>query len=231
MAAAYGKLPISFEPNLGQTDARFNFLARGNGYTLLLTPTGATLGLSGTKKTSRSQMTIELVRGNSTAQAEGLEAMPGKSNYLLGNDRAKWHTNVANYAKVRYRDVYRGVDMVYYGNQRQLEYDLVVSPGADPSVIQLAFSGVQSMRIGPEGDLLLRVKDGEVRQHKPVVYQESDGTRQAVEGQYVRTGNRSVGLVCPEESAPRHLAVDANAPMGKLEPAKAPESRFPNSYR
>ncbi|MDP8981610.1 MAG: SBBP repeat-containing protein [Acidobacteriota bacterium] len=208
LAGAYGKLPMSFEPNLGQTDAGVNFLARGNGYMLLLAPTGATLSLSGPKKTSSSQMTIELVRGNPAAQVEGLEALPGKSNYLIGNDRAKWRTNVANYAKVRYRDVYPGVDMIYYGNQRQLEYDLVVAPRADPGIIQIAFTGSRGMRIGPEGDLLLRVPDGEVRQHKPVVYQESDGTRQAVEGQYVRTGNRSVGFKLGKYDASRPLVID-----------------------
>jgi uncharacterized protein (TIGR03437 family) len=203
MARAYGNLPMSFEPNVGQTDARVNFLARGSGYLLLLTPSTGTLCLSGTAK-----MTMQLVRGNPTAQAEGLDALPGKSNYLLGNDRAQWRTNVANYAKVRYRDVYPGVDMVYYGNQQQLEYDLVVGPGADPHVIQLAFSGVQSMRIAPDGDLLLRVPGGEVRQHKPVLYQEADGIRQAVAGRYVRKGSRSIGFELGEYDTSRPLVID-----------------------
>ncbi len=202
IAKAYSRLPLSFEPNVGQTDARVNFLARGNGYTLLLTPTGTILSLT------RSKMSIHLVRGNRAALPEGLDPLPGKSNYLLGNDRAEWRTNVSNYAKVRYRNVYRGVDMVYYGNQRQLEYDLVVGAGADPSVIQLAFDGVQSMRIGPEGDLLLRVPGGEVRQHKPVVYQESDGLRQAVEGSYVRKGNRGIGFQLGKYDVSRPLVID-----------------------
>ena len=207
-AVAYSKLPLSFEPNVGQTDSRVNFLARGSGYLLLLTPTGGTLCLSGTDKASPSKMSIKLVRGNAAAPAEGLQPLPGKSNYLVGNDRAKWHTNVANYAKVRYRNVYPGVDMLYHGNQRQLEYDLVVGPGADPGVIQLAFDGVQSMRVGPEGDLLLRVPGGEVRQHKPVVYQEAEGTRQSVEGQYVRTGNRSIGFKLGKYDVSRPLVID-----------------------
>jgi len=206
--AAYGKLPISFEPNVGQTDARVNFLARGTGYLLLLTPTGATLNLSGTRNASPSQMTIKLVRGNQAAQAEGLEALPGKSNYLLGNDRAQWRTNVANYAKVRYRDVYRGVDMVYYGNRRQLEYDLVVAPGADPQVIQLAFDGVKSLRIGREGDLLLSARSGEVRLHKPFIYQELDGVRQGVEGSYVLTGRRSIGFKIAKYDTGKPLVID-----------------------
>jgi hypothetical protein len=104
--AAYGKLPMSFEPNVGQTNAHANFVARGADYLLLLTPTGGTLCSSGSSK-----MSIKLVRGNRAAQGEGLQPLPGKSNYLIGNDRAQWRTNVANYAKVGYRDVYRGVDI------------------------------------------------------------------------------------------------------------------------
>src|SRR5260370_30774044 len=203
IAGAYGKLPIGFEPNLGQTDARVNFLERVSGYLLLLTPTGAALSLSGAERIG-----IKLVRGNPTARGEGLEALPGKSNYLIGNDRAKWRTNVANYARVRYRNVYPGVDMVYYGSQRQLEYDLVVAPGVDPNVIQLAFSGVQSLRIAPDGDLILRVPHGEVRQHKPVIYQGADGIRQTVDGRYVRTGSRSIGFAMGKYDARRPLVID-----------------------
>ena len=105
IAKAYSRLPLSFEPNVGQTDARVNFLARGNGCTLLLTPTGTIISLT------RSKMSIHLVRGNRAALPEGLDPLPGKSNYLLGNDRAEWRTNVSNYAKVRYRNVYRGFDV------------------------------------------------------------------------------------------------------------------------
>jgi uncharacterized protein (TIGR03437 family) len=204
IAKAYSKLPLSFEPNVGQTDPRVNFLARGRGYTLLLTPTGATLSLS----LRPSKMTIHLVRSNRAALPEGLDALPGKSNYLLGNNRANWRTNVANYAKVEYRDVYRGVDMVYYGNQAQLEYDFVVSPGADPGVIQLAFTGIQGMRTGPDGDLFLRVPGGEVRQNKPVIYQEADGIRRSVEGRYVRMGNRRIGFQLGKYDVGRPLVID-----------------------
>ncbi|HEY6392213.1 MAG TPA: SBBP repeat-containing protein [Bryobacteraceae bacterium] len=202
-AHARGNLPMSFEPNVGQADARVDFLARGNGYLLLLTPTAGTLCLSGPSK-----MSIKLAGSNPAAQAEGLQPLPGKSNYLIGNDRAQWRTNVANYAKVRYRNVYAGVDMIYYGNQRHLEYDLVVAPGVDPRVIQLAFSGIQSMRITPDGDLLLRVPGGEVRQHKPVVYQETRGARQSVEGNYLRQGNRTIGFKLGKYDSGRPLIID-----------------------
>jgi hypothetical protein len=208
IAGAYSRLPMSFEPSGGQADSRVNYLARGSGYALLLTPSGGILSLRAAGKTSPSKMTIKLVGGNPAAQAEGLEALPGKSNYLLGNDPSKWRTNVANFARVRYSEVYPGVDIVYYGNQRQLEYDLVVHPGADAHAIQLGFDGVQSMRIAPDGDLLLGVAGGEVRQHKPVIYQEADGIRQPVEGRYIRKGSWRIAFEVGTYDVARRLVID-----------------------
>src|ERR1700736_4274952 len=115
-AASYRKLPLSFEPDGSE------FLARGEGYLLRLTPTRETLSLNNT-----SSVTLTLMGANPSAQADALEPLPGKTNYLVGNDPAKWRTNVANFARVRYRDVYPGVDIVFYGNRQQLEYDLIVN--------------------------------------------------------------------------------------------------------
>jgi hypothetical protein len=208
IAGAYGRLPMSFEPDSDLTDSHENYLARGSGYALLLTPIGGTLSLNAAGKTSASKMTVKLIGGNPGAKAEGLEALPGRSNYLIGNDPSKWRINVANYAKVKYREVYPGVDMVYYGNQQQLEYDMVVAPGANPHAIKLGFSGVQTMRIAMDGDLVLGVAGGEVRQHKPVVYQEVAGLRQAVEGRYVRRGGRRIGFELGKYDVNRPLVID-----------------------
>jgi hypothetical protein len=211
LLAAYGKLPLSFELNQGQTDPRVKFLSRGSGYSLFLTSDGAVLTLrksgprpqtvsrdaahqfpigplqraifraSGAAKHTPSGAAevfrMRLVGANAMAKVTGLEKLPGKSNYFIGNDSKKWRTNVPNYAKVKYANVYPGVDLVYYGNQRQLEYDFVVRPGADPHLIKLAIrssaatlsSAVQ--RIDRNGDLVVRMRWGEVRLHKPVVYQ------------------------------------------------------------
>ena len=110
--------------------------------------------------------------------------MAGRSNYFISNDPRHWRTNVPNYAKVKYANVYPGVDLVYYGNQRQLEYDFVVEPGADPGHINLAVesSGTTSnhhhaLRLDYNGDLVVDTGDREVRFHKPVVYQPLSGTR------------------------------------------------------
>src|SRR5260370_1159377 len=123
---------------------------------------------------------MRLVGANATAPVTGLEELPGKSNYFIGNDPSKWRTNVPNYAKVKYANVYPGVDLVYYGNQRQLEFDLVVQPGADPNAVTLDFRAAlngkpAALRINDKGDLVV----GEVIFHKPVVYQPTTTNLQA----------------------------------------------------
>ena len=121
----------------------------------------------------------------------GLEELPGKVNYLLGNDATKWHTNIPTYAKVQYQGVYPGVDLVYYSQQEQLEYDFVVAPEVDPQVIRLAFADLGGAELNPaptiatNGDLILQTAGGELHLHKPLVYQEADGVRQEIAGGYV----------------------------------------------
>src|SRR6185295_2469207 len=122
----------------------------------------------------------------STTAMTGVDELPGKANYFIGNDPSRWRTNVPTYAKVRSNGVYPGIDLVYYGQQRQLEYDFVVAPGADPQKIVLGFEGADAVEIDAHGDLVLHTAGGDVRQHKPVVYQEVDGVRRAIEGAYTR---------------------------------------------
>ena len=147
----YGNLPLSFEANHGQSDSTVKFLSRGSGYSLFLTSNEAVLVLSQSeadesRKASRvaraavrarhrksAVVRMTLVNANPQSQAAGHDELPGKSNYFIGNDPAKWRTNIPTYAKVKYEGVYPGVDLVYYGNQGQLEYDFVVAPGADPA--------------------------------------------------------------------------------------------------
>src|SRR5260370_21648118 len=125
---------------------------------------------------------------------EGLDELPAKVNYFIGNDPSKWRTNISTYGKVRYRDVYPGVDLVYYGNQRQLEYDLVVAPGADSKRIRISFSGVRGLRLDAQGNLILVMSDGELEQHKPIVYQQAAGARKEVRGEYVIKSKHEVGF-------------------------------------
>jgi len=234
VAANYGKLPLSFEANHGQTDPQVKFLSRGHGYSLFLTGDEAVLALRSQKSEVSSQpgsadllskvrgfsrpdaqepptsekrglryplfppliqnplapspqppapavLRLKLVGANPAAKVSGTDELPGRSNYFIGNDRKQWRTNVPNYAKVKYQGVYPGVDLVYYGNQQQLEYDFIVAPGGDPRVIALEVGadGVRPakgerrspLQIDPNGDLVIATDDGEVRFHKPVVYQ------------------------------------------------------------
>jgi len=203
MTEQYGKLPLQFEVNRGQHDGRAKFLSRGRGFNLILAATEARMVFSEpgsyVKGADRQTQTIEarsnskgslttlrmrMLGANEQAQILGVDELPGKTNYLLGNNPRYWQTNVPNYQKVVYKDLYHGVDMVYRGNQRQLEYDFIVAPGSDAAVISLAFDGARSVKIDKNGDLLLKVTSGVVRQHKPLIYQDVDGTRRMIDGSY-----------------------------------------------
>jgi len=264
VAERYGKLPLSFEANQGQTDARVKFLARGPGYAVFLTADEAVLTLrpaenppasinpffnplppgEGRVRGSQQDFFLEdifahtvqaaadlqsrvvpphpnplpegegakaldrLLRGEAGNMAEaqgavvrmrlegartgvpvtGRARLPGTVNYLKGRNPAGWRTGVATYGRVEYRGVYPGIDLVYYGHQRQLEYDFVVAPGADPNQIRLSFAGADpaaAPRLEANGDLLLPTGAGAVRLRKPVAYQEIDGRRRVVEGRFV----------------------------------------------
>jgi hypothetical protein len=206
LVETYGRLPLTFEANQGQTDAKVAFLARGKGYALFLTHTSeAVLSLRSTRPTAaRTQdafkaapasspaavLRVSLAGADKAAKVTGIEPQPGRVNYLFGNDPARWRTGVPHYAKVRYESVYPGIDLEYYGNQGQLEFDFVVHPGADPGRIGLEFEGAERVATDPKGDLVLGLGAGEVRQHRPVVYQEGEGGRETVEGSYVVADNR-----------------------------------------
>jgi hypothetical protein len=220
----YGKLPLSFEINQGQTDAQVKFLARGQGYTLFLTPTEAVLSLkkpqartkasptsvkpSFVSETNGAMLRMQLIGANPSARILGKEALPGRVNYLIGKNPAKWRTKVPTYAKVAYNGVYPGVDLVYYGSQGQLEYDFVVAPGADPGRVKLAFQGANRIEVNPAGELILHTTSGDIRMHKPVLYQEIDGVRKPVDGGYVLKGGQSVGFQMAAYDAAHSLIID-----------------------
>src|SRR5215469_16442766 len=216
---AYGNLPLSFEPNTGQADARVRFLSRGPGYTLFLTSEEAVLALPASQgTTARSAgrenppiMTMRLVGANPACTISGAEELPGKSNYFIGNDPSRWRTDIPNYARVRYHAVYPGVDLLYYGNQGRVEYDFVVAAGSDPRAIKLTFEqtshganqwvgATAPLKIDQSGDLLVSPNGSEVRLHKPTAYQlttdhgTSVGARQLVDARYVLRSDGQVGI-------------------------------------
>jgi hypothetical protein len=197
VADHFGRLPLSFEVNKGQLDQPVKFLSHGRGYQLFLTANEAVLTLrqpqasqADTKMREGSVLRLKMIGANTAPQIEGQDELPGKVNYFPGNDPEKWRRNIPTYRKVYYKNVYPGIDVVYYGNQRELEYDFVVAPGADPKVIKFTVEGADKIRLDQAGNLLLNLKHGEVRLHKPLIYQLTDeGNRREVMGNYVIKGS------------------------------------------
>lgn len=225
---SYGKLPLSFEANQGQTDGRVKFLSRTSGYSLFLTGDEAVLALSGKKADAPKAIAdaghtpkpgvaaakaggvlrMKLRHANAAAKVTGVDELGGTSNYFVGNDPSKWRTSVPTYAKVKYEGIYSGVDLVYYGNQRQLEYDFIVAPGADPHRIGFDVGGAKRIRKDVHGDLVLKVGEAEIRWHRPVVYQEKAGARKFVAAHYFITDRNRVGFELGKYDASRALYID-----------------------
>ena len=203
LAANFGKLPLSFEPNRGQTDKQATFIARGSGYSLFLTPDGAVLSLRGT-----SPLRITFVGSKSGGRLEGAESQLGTSNYFLGNDPEKWVTNVPHFGKVKRLNVWDGIDAVYYGQQGNLEYDLVVAPNANPAQIRLRFKGHKRLRLDHNGDLVIEMPHGELRQLAAVFYEGLEGQRKPVKGRYVLHSANEVGVFVEQYDKCQTLVID-----------------------
>jgi hypothetical protein len=185
--AAHDSLPLAFEPNVGQFDETVSFLARGSGYTLWLTPREAVLGLvePGTAAPARARtVRMQLVGASGTPSLQAEDRRAGVVNHFSGHDPGRWRTRVPTFGKVRYAAVYPGIDLVYYGQKRALEYDFVVAPGADPSAIALRFTGADSARVEADGSLALDVGGRDLRWKAPHAYQAIEGRRVTVASAY-----------------------------------------------
>ncbi len=209
---AYGHLPLMFEPNLGQADPNVKFMAHGGGYGLFLTDRAAVLSLRHTGSGKQiaaptSVIRMQLVGARAGSAPQGTEPLPGKSNYLIGHDPAKWHRGVPQFARVRYPQVYAGVDLVYYGKQGQLEYDFEVSPGVDPKKIQLNFVGNKSLKL-EAGDLVLKTADGSIRLQAPRVYQSDGETQSKVDGRFLLLAADTVGFEIGAYDRSKTLVID-----------------------
>lgn len=237
LVESFGKLPLSFELNTGQADKRVKFISRGGGYGLYLTAGEAVLVLQRggctalrgarpgplTPSAERSHLQrkenpcsdqsdvvrMQLAGASKVAAAPmGEEPLPGTANYFIGNDPAQWRAHVPTYARVRYSQVYPGVDLVYYGNQRQLEYDFAVAPWIDPKPVRLHFAGARRLKLNSNGDLRVIARNGEIAFRKPVIYQMKDGRRQPVAGGFTLHANNSVGFRLSSYDHSRKLVID-----------------------
>lgn len=190
-----GRLPLRFEANQGQWSPDVHFAAHSGAYTLRLTARGSSLSLDG------HTVEMSFLGARRAPRIEGLDQVATRIDYYLGA-RDRWRANVPSFSRVRYNGVYPGVDLVYYGNRSQLEYDFVLAPGADPRSIRMRFRGADSVRISDTGDLLV---DGMV-QKRPVIYQ--DGPRREIAGRYVLLGRNTVGIQVENYDRSRRLVID-----------------------
>jgi Big-like domain-containing protein/carboxypeptidase family protein/beta-propeller repeat-containing protein/IPT/TIG domain-containing protein len=238
IAENYGRLPLSFEMNEGQIDPEVKFFSRGAGYGLYLTSSEAMIALNkrerlnstqrakqnettntaseadrtrenpASRRTKSQAVRIKMLGANRQPAIEGLDELPGKTNYFIGDDPAKWQTDVLNYAKVKYTNVYPGVDLLYYGNAGQLEYDFIVAPGADPRSIKLHYDGAKHLSLAENGDLVLKIAGGEIRQHKPVVFQELENGRHEIDCRYIISKTKQVTFEIGEFDRSKQLIID-----------------------
>lgn len=199
---AYGKLPLQFEPNEGQAAPDVAFITRGSGYTLFLKQAEAVLSVR------EQDLRLKLLDGNPAARISALDALPGKMNHFKGNDAAKWRTNISTYKKVKYESVYPGVDLIYYGDQGRLEYDFIVAPGTDPHLIQLSFPEAKELHIDRAGALIVKVQGVELRQPKPLVYQETATGRRIVGGNYILKDRKSFAFQIGDYDRNEPLIID-----------------------
>jgi len=223
--AAYGALPLVFESNEGQGDSATRFVAHGKGYALALAPTEALLSLTppivATSLHDRpagnppspppaSTVHFRFPGANPDAAMRAEQPLPGIVNYLVGNDPEQWRTNIPTTARVRYTDLYPGIDLVVYGTQDGAwEYDVIVAPGADPATFALAVEGTTGVTLdAATGDLVLGAGAGEVRQHAPTIYQTVNGERRGVTGGYALREDETVGFAVGEYDPTVPLVID-----------------------
>lgn len=221
----FSRVPLTFEKNVGQTDASVRFMTRGRGFVFFLTDEGTVMCLQREVKTAegaslqpkqfkRSVLRVRYEGANATPKVVGLEEQAGKSNYYIGNDPEKWTTNVPHFARVRYDQIYPGIDLVHYGVPGALEHDFIVKPGADPYAINMSFEGLvenqgrSAIEIDKNGNLVLQTADGSVRMHAPVSFQERCGKRTLVPSRYVLKENNRVGFQVAAYDSTRSLTID-----------------------
>ncbi len=200
---AMEQLPLRFEANLGQWNPAVRYAAHAQQYSLLFTAAGPSLEFGG-----RRRVDIALDNANRAPEIEALGPVSGRTNYFVGS-RERWRTGVPIYSRVRYRAVYPGIDVVYYGSGGHLEYDFLVEPGADPGLIRLRFQGADRAAVTPQGDLLVECAAGRLVQKRPFVYQQDPRAgRRRIQGRYVPLPDGAVGLRLDGYDRSQPLVID-----------------------
>ena len=179
-------LPLAFERNVGQQAPDFRYTARGAGYAFGLMDSGVHVALGATVA---AEFSFTFVDGAVTPRLAGESALGGHASYFVGANPNRWHTGIPLFSRVRYESLWPGIDAVFYGNERNLEYDVVVAPGADVTRARFAIGGVDDAHLTTSGELALRVGGHEVRYSRPIAYQEISGSRRAIAAGYVLAGD------------------------------------------
>lgn len=200
-------LPLAFERNEGQFDASVRFSARGDAYEVALGPDGVRLALVD-RPAGRADVGVRFLDGRPARTMTGLGALPGRTHSYGGATRAGWTGDVQRFERVRATGVYDGIDVEYYGRDRQLEYDFLVAPGADPSRIAMAFTGVDRVSVDEAGDLRLHVGARTIRQHRPVAYQDTSKGRRTIEADYLILGGERVVIAIGDYDHALPLVID-----------------------
>ena len=202
-------LPASgFEPGPTNEGQRAEFTLRGSGYALTIRPAQLDLKVPAPPGKDSAAVSIGFAGAEPQAWLEPLDRQPGVTNYLSGSDPKAWRTGVPSYHRVKAHSVYPGIDLLYYSNQGHVEYDLLVSPHADPKCIHLKIEGARAVRLDPNGDLALDTGGSEIRQRRPVLYQERDGRTMPVDGHYVLLGKNEVGFEVGSYDQDANLVID-----------------------
>jgi hypothetical protein len=201
-----GDTPLFFEANRGQAGNPAQFLARGRDSQFLISPTEAQIVLR--KAEGLATVRMQFMGANPQAQIRGEAELPGKINYLTGNDPARWQTGVATFARVHVAEIYPGIGLVYYGNQQQLEYDFEIAPGANPDAIRIHFDGVDAITLNAQGGLVLTLGGGEIRQLKPVFCQMVNGVRREISGGYRLVDGHTISFVVGSYDHSLPLVID-----------------------
>jgi hypothetical protein len=197
--------PLAFERNDGQHDAAIRFAARGPGYAVAMLDTGVTLTLRGNRGPASRVLMKFGDTGKPAPSAE--EPLDGRANYFVGRDATDWRTNIPMFGRVRYKDAFDGIDLVFYGRDQQLEYDVVVAPGADPRIARITFDGAESVQVDGDGSLALSVGGRELRYSKPVGYQSIGAARRPVDVRY-RVSGQSIAFEPGAYDSTRELVID-----------------------
>lgn len=221
IAAAYAKLPVAFEPNVGQTDPRVEYLARTGGYTLFLTAREAVFTLRSPGRSGkthhgeharptdqRSSIRMQMVGARTSPAVSAESRQSGNSNYFIGTNPQKWHQNVPQYSQVTYHDVYPGVDLAFHGQQHRMEFDFLLNAGADPAIVRLRFDGATKVHTGSSGNLVVSSGAGNLEFSKPVAYQDFGGSRREVAANLVMKPGNQVGLEVGDYDHTRALVID-----------------------